>query len=53
MGGQQLSDFNEGAFGTPTFSCWLKASYATPIFGLFAQPRWQTFTALLTDTVCR
>lgn len=51
MGGHQLSDFNERACGTRTFSCWLKASYTTPIFGLFAQPQWQTFTVLLTDTV--
>lgn len=50
MGSHTFSDFNEGAFGSRT-SCWLKASYTTPIFGLFAQPQWQTFTVLLTDTV--
>lgn len=51
MGGRRFSDFDERAFAVGTFSCWLKASYTTPIFGLFAQPQWQTFTVLLADTV--
>lgn len=51
MGGRRFSDFDKRAFAVGTFSCWLKASYTTPIFGLFAQPQWQTFTVLLADTV--
>lgn len=39
------------AFAVGTFACWLKASYTTPIFGLFAQPQRQTFAVLPADTV--
>lgn len=29
-----FSDFDERAFAVGTFSCWLKASYTTPIFSV-------------------